>query len=50
MQESLREVYRTLRPGGKFFATTFEIGAFGGAARNNSFRWEEWWVMALLRQ
>lgn len=40
VQESLREVYRVLKPGGRFYASTFEAGYMGNAASNsrNSFR------------
>ncbi|CEM05766.1 unnamed protein product [Vitrella brassicaformis CCMP3155] len=43
LEESLYEVYRALKPGGRFYATTFKVGGwtgsngFGLAARQTSF-------------
>merc|ERR1712146_153669 len=29
LEEGVQEIYRSLKPGGKFFATTFQRGAYG---------------------
>lgn len=43
VQDGLKEVVRVLKPGGKFFATTFIVGAYGTprAMRRSGFRYFE---------